>query len=69
MRCDVNVSVSKTDVLGTRTETKNVGSISNAGTVVLVEAKRQIEELEKGNQIQEETRRYDEKENKNTSCV
>lgn len=64
MRCDVNVSVSKTDVLGTRTETKNVGSISNAGTVVLVEAKRQIEELEKGNQIQEETRRYDEKENK-----
>ncbi len=64
MRCDVNVSVSKTEELGTRTETKNVGSISNAGTVVEVEAKRQIEELEKGNKIQEETRRYDEKENK-----
>lgn len=64
MRCDVNVSVSKTDTLGTRTETKNVGSISNAGTVVEVEAKRQIEELEKGNKIQEETRRYDEKENR-----
>ncbi len=66
MRCDVNVSVSKTETLGTRTETKNVGSIHSAGMVVLVEAKRQIEELEKGNKIQEETRRYDEKENKTT---
>lgn len=63
MRCDVNVSVSETDVLGTRTETKNVGSISSAGEVVEVEAKRQIEELEKGNTIVEETRRYDEKAN------
>jgi len=64
MRCDVNVSVSKTDQLGTRTETKNVGSISSAGMVVLAEAKRQIEELEQGREIREETRRYDEKENK-----
>ncbi len=63
MRCDVNVSVSKTEILGTRTETKNVGSISSAGMVVMVEAKRQIEELERGNQIREETRRYDEKTN------
>ena len=64
MRCDVNVSVSKTEVLGTRTETKNVGSISSAGMVVTTEAKRQIEELERGGIIREETRRYDEKENK-----
>ena len=64
MRCDVNVSVSKTETLGTRTETKNVGSISSAGMVVLVEAKRQVEELERGNPIREETRRYDEKGNK-----
>ena len=63
MRCDVNVSVSKTEKLGTRTETKNVGSISSAGMAVLAEAKRQIEELEKGNVIREETRRYDEKTN------
>ncbi len=64
MRCDVNVSVSKTEKLGTRTETKNVGSISSAGMVVQAEARRQIEELEKGNIIREETRRYDEKEDK-----
>ncbi|MDE5586936.1 MAG: Asp-tRNA(Asn)/Glu-tRNA(Gln) amidotransferase subunit GatB, partial [Bacilli bacterium] len=64
MRCDVNVSVSKTEVLGTRTETKNVGSISSAGMAVVAEAKRQIEELERGGIIREETRRYDEKENK-----
>lgn len=63
MRCDVNVSVSKTEKLGTRTETKNVGSISSAGMVVMAEAKRQVEELERGGEIREETRRYDEKTN------
>lgn len=64
MRCDVNVSVSKTDKLGTRTETKNIGSISSVGRAILAESKRQIEELEKGNTIQEETRRFDEKQDK-----
>jgi len=61
MRCDVNVSVSKTDKLGTRTETKNIGSISSVGRAIIAESKRQIEELESGNFIQEETRRFDEK--------
>lgn len=64
MRCDVNVSVSKTEKLGTRTETKNIGSISSVGRAILVEADRQIQELEQGNTIQEETRRFDEKENR-----
>lgn len=64
MRCDVNVSVSKTEKLGTRTETKNIGSISSVGRAILVEADRQIGELEQGNTIQEETRRFDEKENR-----
>lgn len=63
MRCDVNVSVSKTDQLGTRTETKNIGSISSVGRAIVAESNRQIEELEKGNTIQEETRRFDEKQN------
>ncbi len=63
MRCDVNVSVSKTEKLGTRTETKNLGSIHSCGAVVLAEAKRQIELLEQGKEIHEETRRYDEKKN------
>lgn len=64
MRCDVNVSVSKTEVLGTRTETKNIGSISSVGRAILVESNRQIQELEQGNKIQEETRRFDEKQDR-----
>lgn len=60
MRCDVNVSVSKTEKLGTRTETKNVGSISNVGEVVEREALRQIKLLENGEKIEDETRKYDE---------
>lgn len=63
MRCDVNVSVSKTEKLGTRTETKNIGSISSVGRAILTESDRQIQELEQGKLIQEETRRFDEKQN------
>lgn len=64
MRCDVNISVSDTDKLGTRTETKNIGSISSVGRCILAESKRQVEEIKNGNTIREETRRFDEKENK-----
>ena len=64
MRCDVNVSVSKSENLGTRTEIKNVSSISNVGLAIKEEAKRQIEVLEAGGVIREETRRFDEKANK-----
>ena len=63
MRCDVNISVSKTDVLGTRTETKNIGSISSVGRCIIAESERQVLEIEKGNKIVEETRRFDEKAN------
>ena len=64
MRCDVNVSVSNTDKLGTRTETKNIGSISSVGRCINSEAKRQIQEIEAGNTIYDETRRYDEKQDR-----
>ena len=64
MRCDVNISVSNTDKLGTRTETKNIGSISSVGRCIIAESKRQVEEIEKGNTIREETRRFSELENK-----
>ena len=60
MRCDVNVSVSKSDVLGTRTETKNIGSISSVGRAIEAESLRQIEILENGGKIVDETRRFDE---------
>jgi len=64
MRCDVNVSISKTEKLGVRTETKNIGSISSVGLAINEEAKRQEEVLENGGSIKEETRRYSELENK-----
>lgn len=59
MRFDVNVSVSKTDEFGTRTETKNINSFRAVEKVVEYEANRQIEELEKGNEIIQETRGWD----------
>ncbi len=60
MRADVNVSVRKPgDALGTRTETKNVNSVRFVMAVVEQEAKRQVEVLEAGGKIQQETRLYD----------
>lgn len=63
MRCDVNVSVSDNEVLGTKCEVKNIGSISNVGLAIDYEIKRQTEEMEKGNKIIEQTRRFDDKNN------
>ena len=59
MRCDANISISKTDKLGTKVEIKNIGSISNVGIAIDKEAKRQEELLTKGEIIKEQTRRYD----------
>lgn len=60
MRFDVNVSVSKDPKeLGTRTETKNLNSFKSVEKVVEYEVKRQIELLEKGNVIAQETRGWD----------
>jgi aspartyl-tRNA(Asn)/glutamyl-tRNA(Gln) amidotransferase subunit B len=56
MRFDVNVSVSKTDQLGTRTETKNLNSFRAVEKTVEYEVNRQIELLEKGEKIVQETR-------------
>ncbi len=61
MRCDANVSVRKKDdtKLGTRTETKNVNSFRFVEKAIQYEINRQINELESGNQITQETRLYD----------
>ena len=61
MRCDANVSISKTDILGVRTETKNIGSIHNVGLAIEKEIERQEKVLETGGIIREETRRFDDK--------
>ena len=67
MRFDVNVSVSKTDELGTRTETKNLNSFRSVEKAVDYEINRQIEELEKGNKITQETRGWEDAKQKTFS--
>jgi len=67
MRFDVNVSVSKTDALGTRTETKNINSFKAVEKTVEYEINRQIEQLEKGLAIVQETRGWDDAKQKTFS--
>jgi aspartyl-tRNA(Asn)/glutamyl-tRNA(Gln) amidotransferase subunit B len=67
MRFDVNVSVSKTDELGTRTETKNINSFKSVEKTVEYETARQIEVLEKGQEIVQETRGWDDSKQKTFS--
>ena len=60
MRADVNVSVRKPGgELGTRTETKNVNSVRFVMAVVEQEARRQVDVIEEGGRIVQETRLYD----------
>lgn len=60
MRCDANISVRRVgdEKLGTRCEVKNMNSIKNVGEAIEIEAKRQIEILEDGGKISQETRRF-----------
>jgi aspartyl-tRNA(Asn)/glutamyl-tRNA(Gln) amidotransferase subunit B len=67
MRFDVNVSVSQTDELGTRTETKNLNSFRAVEKAIEYEINRQIEQLEKGNKIIQETLGWDEAKQKTIS--
>src|SRR4249920_2648159 len=60
LRADVNVSVRKPgDKLGTRCEIKNVNSIRFIGQAIEAEARRQIDILEDGGVIEQETRLFD----------
>ncbi|MGI9028218.1 MAG: Asp-tRNA(Asn)/Glu-tRNA(Gln) amidotransferase subunit GatB [Candidatus Saccharimonadales bacterium] len=68
MRFDVNVSVSKDpNVLGTRSETKNLNSFRSVEKSVEYEIKRQIEVLESGGEIVQETRGWDDAKQKTFS--
>jgi len=61
MRCDANVSIRRTgdDKLGTRTEIKNVNSFRFLEQAINYEIERQIEVIENGGSITQETRLYD----------
>jgi aspartyl-tRNA(Asn)/glutamyl-tRNA(Gln) amidotransferase subunit B len=62
LRADINVSVRKPGApLGTRCEIKNVNSIRFIGQAIEHEARRQIELLEAGGSIHQETRLFDAK--------
>ncbi|MCZ6828203.1 MAG: Asp-tRNA(Asn)/Glu-tRNA(Gln) amidotransferase subunit GatB, partial [Gammaproteobacteria bacterium] len=61
MRCDVNISLRPMgrEELGTRTEIKNVNSFRFVEKAIKVETERQMDILEDGGQIVQETRLYD----------
>ena len=61
LRCDVNLSVRPVGQkeFGTRTETKNLNSFKAIQNSIEFEIKRQIEEVENGGTIYQETRRWD----------
>lgn len=59
LRVDANVSVSRDDDLGVRTEIKNIGSVRAVAAAIKYEISRQISILEAGNEIFNETRAWD----------
>jgi aspartyl-tRNA(Asn)/glutamyl-tRNA(Gln) amidotransferase subunit B len=61
MRVDANVSVRKPgEPLGTRCEIKNVNSVRSVGRAIEYEARRQIDLIEAGEKVQQQTRHWDE---------
>jgi aspartyl-tRNA(Asn)/glutamyl-tRNA(Gln) amidotransferase subunit B len=63
MRVDVNVSVRRPgEPFGTRCEIKNVNSVRAVGRAIDYEARRQIQEIESGGTIRQETRHWDDAE-------
>ncbi len=67
MRADINLSVRKVGdrVFGTRTEMKNMASLKSIVRAIEGESKRQIELIESGGTVRQETRRWDD--NKDSS--
>jgi aspartyl-tRNA(Asn)/glutamyl-tRNA(Gln) amidotransferase subunit B len=68
-RCDANVSVRKlgSQTLGTRCELKNLNSFRFMEHAIEFEARRQIELLEEGGKVEQETRLYDPERNETRS--
>lgn len=60
MRVEANISVSTTDELGTKVEVKNLNSFRSVEGAIAYEVERQIELLESGGEVAQETRGWDE---------
>jgi aspartyl-tRNA(Asn)/glutamyl-tRNA(Gln) amidotransferase subunit B len=69
MRCDANISVRKSGVkeLGAKVEVKNINSFKMVSAAIEFESTRQIEALEKGERIAQETRGWNAAKGKTTS--
>ncbi len=67
MRVEANISVSKTDELGTKVEVKNLNSFKAMESAIAFEVKRHIEALEAGGELVQETRGWDENRSKTFS--
>ena len=69
MRCDVNISIKKkgSSELGTRTEMKNLNSFKAVARAIEYETNRQIEIVENGGKIIQETRKWDDERGKSLS--
>ncbi len=63
MRCDVNISISKNDTLGTKIEIKNMNSISSIKKAIAYEFDRQSKILDNWGILSQETRWWDEQNN------
>jgi len=61
MRVEANISVSKTSDFGTKVEVKNLNSFRVVERAIEFEIKRQIDFLERGEEVVQETRGWDEK--------
>ncbi len=60
MRVEVNISISKSDTFGTKVEVKNINSFRAVGKAIDFEFNRQMAILEKGEEVVQETRGWDE---------
>ena len=67
MRVEANISVSDTDKFGTKVEIKNLNSFRTVERAVAYEIERQIDAIEKGEKVIQETRGWDEAKQKTFS--
>ncbi len=67
MRVEANISVSQTEKFGTKVEVKNLNSFKTVERAIAYEIERQIEAIEKGEKVIQETRGWDEAKQKTYS--
>lgn len=60
MRVEANISVSATDTFGTKVEVKNLNSFKSVEGAIAFEIRRQVDALERGEKLIQETRGWDE---------